>query len=176
MKLQDKLKQTAKSVVGMIKGKRERTYNAPLGFAAVGGVSDFSEIASGSIIKEEQEQGRDDLMNESVTESVPQIAPQELYDKLEAGETLTFLDIRMPWDHDAMHPKFSVSFPINEIQVRLEELDPEKSYVLSCYHGFTSQDATAFLMTQGFKDVKSMAGGFSGWADAGLPIEGKYAD
>ena len=175
MKLLDKVKKTAKSAWLFVRGIGERSNHSPLGFAA-GSTPDFSETASSSIIKGQQDKGRDDSMSDPTIDSVPQIEPQDVFSKLEAGEPLTFLDIRMPWDHDAMHPKFSVSFPINEIQVRLEELDPDKSYVLSCYHGFTSQDATAFLMMQGFKDVQSMAGGFSGWADAGLPIEGKYAN
>lgn len=107
-------------------------------------------------------------------QGVPQITPQEVAQKLESGEGISFLDIRMPWDHETMHPKGAESLPINEIQVRLDELDKSKSYILSCYHGYSSQDATAFLLEQGFTDVKSMTGGFSGWAAAGLPVEGKY--
>lgn len=107
-------------------------------------------------------------------QGVPQITPQAVMQQLESGESIAFLDIRMPWDHEAMHPKGAESLPINEIQGRLDELDKNKRYILSCYHGYSSQDATAFLLEQGFTDVKSMIGGFSGWAAAGLPVEGKY--
>ena len=107
---------------------------------------------------------------------VPEIAPAEVYNKMEAGEDIILLDIRMPWDHSAHHPAGAQSMPINELQLRLDELAPTQSYVLSCYHGFTSQDAVAFLLSQGFKDVQSMQGGFSGWAAAALPVAGDYAN
>jgi len=107
---------------------------------------------------------------------VPEITPAEVYHKMEAGENLILLDIRMSWDHTAHHPAGAQSMPINELQRRIDELTPTQPYVLSCYHGFTSQDAVAFLLSQGFKDVKSMQGGFSGWAAAALPVAGQYAN
>ncbi|MGB0385507.1 MAG: rhodanese-like domain-containing protein [Ardenticatenaceae bacterium] len=106
---------------------------------------------------------------------VPEVTPAEVYRDMQAGDELVLLDIRMPWDHEAQHPAGSQSIPINELQHRLDELHASQSYVLSCYHGFTSQDAVAFLLSQGFKEVKSMQGGFSGWAAAGLPIKGQHA-
>lgn len=105
---------------------------------------------------------------------IPQTTPEEVYAQMEAGQEVTLLDIRMPWDHEGQHPTGSISLPINELQLRLGELKPAQHYVLSCYHGFSSQDATAFLLAQGFDKVESMEGGFSGWAAAGLPIEGQY--
>lgn len=105
---------------------------------------------------------------------IPQTTPEDVYAKMEAGEDVTLLDIRMPWDHQGQHPAGCTSLPINELQLRLGELKPAQHYVLSCYHGFSSQDATAFLLAQGFNKVESMEGGFSGWAAAGLPVEGRY--
>lgn len=107
---------------------------------------------------------------------VPELTPAEVHQKMEAGEDLVLLDIRMPWDHTANHPAGSQSIPINELQLRIDELTPTQPYVLSCYHGFTSQDAVAFLLSQGFKDVKSLQGGFSAWAAAALPVAGDYAN
>lgn len=107
---------------------------------------------------------------------VPELTPAEVHDKMEAGESLVLLDIRMSWDHTANHPAGAQSIPINELELRLDELTPTQPYVLSCYHGFTSQDAVAFLLSQGFKDVKSLQGGFSAWAAASLPVAGDYAN
>jgi rhodanese-related sulfurtransferase len=141
-----------------------------------GGVPTAAEPITRSVHSAAQQPKRelieDTTMNQP--QGVPEITPQDVAQKLEAGEAITFLDIRMPWDHDAMHPKGAESLPINEIQARLDELDKNTSYVLSCYHGYSSQDATAFLLEKGFTDVKSMKGGFSGWSMAGLPVEGKY--
>ncbi|MDQ4075074.1 MAG: rhodanese-like domain-containing protein [Chloroflexota bacterium] len=108
--------------------------------------------------------------------SIPETTCQELYAAMRAGEDVTLLDVRRAWDHEAQHPIGSVSLPLDELPHRLDELDPSKRYVLSCYHGYTSLDGAAFLMDKGFTDVQSLKGGFSHWASAGLPIEGKYAD
>lgn len=105
---------------------------------------------------------------------IPETTPQEVYAQMQAGEKVTLLDIRMPWDHEGQHPAGSTSLPINELQLRVGELNPAQHYVLSCYHGFSSQNAVAFLLAQGFQKVESMEGGFSGWAAAGLPVEGRY--
>lgn len=108
--------------------------------------------------------------------TIPEITSQQLIAAMEAGEPLVLLDVRQPWDHEAQHPRGSVPLPLNELPARLSELDKEQRYVLSCYHGFTSQQGVAFLMEQGFTNVASLEGGFSGWAAAGLPVEGKYAN
>ncbi|MGH2544077.1 MAG: rhodanese-like domain-containing protein [Ardenticatenaceae bacterium] len=102
---------------------------------------------------------------------VPEVSPTELYVRMQEGEDLTLLDVRQPWDHAAQRPAGSVSLPLTELPYRLGELDPNKHYVLSCYHGYTSQDGAAYLIEQGFTNVESLQGGFSGWAAAGLPIE-----
>lgn len=106
---------------------------------------------------------------------IPQIAPRALYERQQTGESIVLLDVRMPWDHAAQHPAGATSLPINELELRVGELDPAQHYVLSCYHGISSQDAVAFLLAQGFPKVESLEGGFSGWASAGLPIAGEHA-
>jgi thiosulfate sulfurtransferase len=106
--------------------------------------------------------------------TVREVNPSEVYEQLQAGEVI-LLDVRQSWDHESQHPAGSLSLPLNELADRLEELDPNQHYVLSCYHGFSSQDGVAFLMNQGFENVESMRGGFSGWAQSALPIEGRYA-
>jgi rhodanese-related sulfurtransferase len=115
-------------------------------------------------------------LSEQTPFEITHISPNDLHAQLQEGEDVTLLDVRMAWDHEAQHPAGSISLPLNELPYRLEELDPKKRYVLSCYHGYSSQDGVAFLMGRGFERVENLAGGFSGWALAGLPVEGKYAE
>ncbi|MBA3530362.1 MAG: rhodanese-like domain-containing protein [Ardenticatenales bacterium] len=105
---------------------------------------------------------------------ITHISPQTLHEQLQAGDEAVLLDVRMPWDHEAQHPAGAISLPLNELPQRIAELDPTKRYVLSCYHGYSSQDGVAFLMQQGFERVENLEGGFSGWAVAGLPVAGKH--
>lgn len=163
--------------MGILDKIKQTIQNAQKGTKKAGGGSTPSPSRAPSGTPQQAKQGtkpKEASMNQPQT--IPQIAPIEVARKLEAGEGVTFLDIRMPWDYEAMHPKGAASLPINEIQARLDELDKNKSYVLSCYHGYSSQDATAYLLENGFTDVKSMMGGFSGWSAAGLPVEGKYRE
>lgn len=98
---------------------------------------------------------------------------QEVHDGLQAGEEFVFLDVRQSTDHETMRPVGAISLPLTELPMRMEELDRGTRYVLSCYHGYTSLQGAAFLKQNGFEAVESMSGGFSGWAAAGLPIEGR---
>ena len=174
----NKLKNTLKSLRGednspaAIRARRaEREKAAQAKAAAEAKAKEAAQATSASVASTEPRSVRYER-----PDVVPEIAPAEVYNKMEAGEDLILLDIRMSWDHSAQHPVGAQSMPINELQLRLDELTPAQPYVLSCYHGFTSQDAVAFLLSQGFKDVKSMQGGFSGWAAAALPVTGEYAN
>ena len=103
--------------------------------------------------------------------AIRQVAAAEVYAAMQAGEPLQFLDVRMPWDFAAQHPAGATSLPLNELAERVGELDRTQRIVLSCYHGYSSQDGVAFLLAEGFERVENLQGGFSGWAQAALPIE-----
>jgi thiosulfate sulfurtransferase len=45
----------------------------------------------------------------------------------------------------------------------LDKTDPEAALVVYCYHGNSSQGATDYLLEQGFKNVRSLNGGFESW-------------
>jgi adenylyltransferase/sulfurtransferase len=52
------------------------------------------------------------------------------------------------------------------IQDRVNELQPykQKEIVVHCHHGGRSLKVTHWLRSQGFANVKSMAGGIDQWA------------
>lgn len=54
-------------------------------------------------------------------------------------------------------------------------VDPEKRIVLHCAGGHRSALAAVVLLEMGFPDVAHLEPGFSGWAAAGLPVEGAQA-
>lgn len=107
--------------------------------------------------------------------TIPEVTPREVHEAMANGEALVFLDVRQPWDHDLQRPAGAQPLPLNELPSRMDELDRDARIVLSCYHGYTSLQGAAFLMQNGFGNVQSMSGGFAGWAEANLPIEGRGA-
>lgn len=48
--------------------------------------------------------------------------------------------------------------------------DPQQTLVLYCGGGFRSALAADMLQKMGYKDVLSLAGGYSAWVAAGLPL------
>ncbi|MGE0876417.1 MAG: rhodanese-like domain-containing protein [Burkholderiales bacterium] len=51
-------------------------------------------------------------------------------------------------------------------------VDPEKRIVLHCAGGHRSALAAVTLIDMGFPNVAHLEPGFSGWAAAGMPVEG----
>ncbi|MCA9398786.1 MAG: thiosulfate sulfurtransferase GlpE [Candidatus Omnitrophica bacterium] len=45
----------------------------------------------------------------------------------------------------------------------VKETDKSTPLIFCCYHGFSSQQAAAYFVQQGFQNVYSLKGGFEGW-------------
>ena len=58
-----------------------------------------------------------------------------------------------------------------DIERRIPDLDAE--IVLYCGGGYRSALATSALTQMGYTRVRSLAGGFRGWQEAGRPLEGQ---
>jgi|SRR5665213_153954 len=94
---------------------------------------------------------------------IPEIAPQELKRRLDAGETITVLDVREPWECAIARLDGSVNIPLNDIPARLQELDSTAELVVMCKVGGRSRRAAEFLSARGFSRVANLAGGIDAW-------------
>ena len=93
-----------------------------------------------------------------------EIAPEELREKLDGPAPPLVLDVRRH-DEVAMAPMpGAMHVPMDELQDRLDELDPDKEMVVVCHHGVRSLSVTVFLRNQGFKRVSSLGGGIDLWS------------
>ena len=81
---------------------------------------------------------------------VPDIGPQELKRRLDAGETLTVLDVREPWEIKLASLPGTLNIPLNEVPARLGELDPHAELIVMCHAGGRSRRAAEFLSARGF--------------------------
>jgi len=75
------------------------------------------------------------------------------------------VDIREPAEYAAAHIPGVMFLPMSELQLRLDELDPNQTYYIHCRSGGRSMRLVQFLKENGFKNVKSVAGGIHAWAD-----------
>ena len=93
------------------------------------------------------------------------ITPQELKQRLEAGDRPEILDVRDPWEFELSRIEGSKLIPLSELPERFTELDPAAETVVLCHHGSRSAYATRALDHAGFQRVLNLEGGLDAYSD-----------
>ncbi len=83
------------------------------------------------------------------------------------------VDVREKQETDAGVLPGAKQVPRGFLELRIEEAVPDRNadVVLYCAGGTRSLLAAKTLQDMGYTKVRSMAGGFSAWKDAGLPVD-----
>src|SRR5947207_5270696 len=92
------------------------------------------------------------------------ITAEELKSRLDRHEAPLLLDVRQDWETKLCRLPNSVHIPIEEIEVRTDELNPEDEIVVYCHQGVRSAAVAEYLRSLGFKSVRNLAGGLDHWA------------
>jgi adenylyltransferase/sulfurtransferase len=95
---------------------------------------------------------------------VPEIQPEELKRRLDAGEDIFILDVRETHEYQICNIKGHL-IPLGDLPERVHELDLSRDIVVHCRSGMRSARAVDFLRQAGFKRASNLAGGILGWAD-----------
>lgn len=103
-----------------------------------------------------------------------EISPQDLKARLEARGPVVLLDVRQDWEVKLCRLPDAVHIPIEEIEVRVDELNPDDEIVVYCHQGVRSAAVAEYLRGLGFKDVKNLVGGVDSWARAVDPAMRRY--
>ena len=93
-----------------------------------------------------------------------EIQPEEVKRLRSAGQEFTFLDCRELWEYQTAHIAGTKHIPLQEIPMRMQELDPDDHIVVICHHGVRSMNVTAWLRQQGYEKAQSVAGGIDRWS------------
>jgi adenylyltransferase/sulfurtransferase len=101
------------------------------------------------------------------------MTPEELKQKLDAGDDLFVLDVREPNEYQICNLGGHL-IPLNDLPRRMGELDKSKEIVVHCRSGVRSAKAVDYLQTQGFTNVHNLTGGILAWADRIDPTMAKY--
>ena len=94
--------------------------------------------------------------------NVPEIDSASAQELLKSASA-TFVDIRDPDSYTAGHVPGALLLSEQNANAFLSCSDKERPVVVYCFHGNSSKSATAHFLEKGFKDVKSLSGGFTGW-------------
>jgi rhodanese-related sulfurtransferase len=104
-----------------------------------------------------------------------EITPQELKVRLDGKDAPLLVDVRQEWETQLCRLPNAVHIPIEEFEVRADELNPQDEIVVYCHQGVRSAAVAQFLRDQlGFTKVKNLAGGLDLWARTVDPSMRRY--
>jgi rhodanese-related sulfurtransferase len=101
-----------------------------------------------------------------------EISPELVNEMIESGEDVILLDVREDWEWEKAHLDGAIHIPLEELAVRIEELDRRSETIVYCHHGDRSVDGCLLLWEAGFRKVRSLTGGIEAWSelvDPGVP-------
>ena len=104
---------------------------------------------------------------------IDEITPEEVKEKQDAGDDFVLLDVREQdeWHKSHIAGAEYMGKGVLERDIETEYPNVDEELVLYCGGGFRSALAADNLQKMGYNNVKSLAGGFRSWTEAGLPIE-----
>ena len=101
---------------------------------------------------------------------VTEISPQAAAAKLSSGDAV-IVDVREKDEWGEGHIPDATHMSRGTIELDIEEKVPDTNAMIICHCGGGGRSALAAesLQKMGYKNVRSMAGGFKAWKAAGLP-------
>jgi len=101
------------------------------------------------------------------------MTPEEAKSALDSGEIKVLVDVRTPGEFSQSRLPGALHHPLDSLSsgvVKLEKFKNEE-VILYCRTQQRSSMAARYLSGMGFKKLKVITGGISGWAQMGFPLE-----
>lgn len=95
--------------------------------------------------------------------------------ELIANDQAELVDVREAYERDAGHIPGSRHVELGSLSASAGELPTDRPLVFQCRVGARSAMA-AFAFRRAGYDAHNLEGGIVGWAECGLPIEGRIAE
>jgi rhodanese-related sulfurtransferase len=105
-----------------------------------------------------------------VPQSVPQTITIETWkDWQAAGRKAQLVDVRSATEFATAHLPCAINIPLEQIELRTADLEPNTQMVLVCQGGTRARLAYALLAASG-RDMVVLEGGTDAWIGAGYPV------
>jgi rhodanese-related sulfurtransferase len=103
---------------------------------------------------------------------ITEISPTDAVAKSTSGEA-AIVDVREKDEWEEEHIPNASHISRGLLELEIEEKFPERDKMIICHCGGGGRSALAAetLQKMGYKNVRSMAGGFKAWKAAGLPTK-----
>ncbi len=102
--------------------------------------------------------------------NITEVRPTDAANKVKEGNTV-IVDVREKNEWDEEHIPDAIHLNRGMLELDIEEKVPDvrTTVIVHCGGGGRSALAAESLQKMGYKNVRSMAGGFKAWKAAGLP-------
>jgi len=103
--------------------------------------------------------------------NITEISPTDAAAKLKSGDAV-IVDVREKDEWDEEHIPDAIHLSRGTIELDIEEKVPDlnQTIITHCGGGGRSALAAESLQKMGYKNVRSLAGGFKAWKAVGLPV------
>ena len=103
--------------------------------------------------------------------SYQDLTPVQAQEALQKNPNIKVLDVRTVPEFEMHRIAGATLLPVEEIDARHGELDPNTTYLVACEHGMRSVATCEFLAGLGFGNLINLVGGMAQWVGEGLPAE-----
>jgi rhodanese-related sulfurtransferase len=96
-----------------------------------------------------------------------EISPQEVQQRLAAGDRLVLIDVREPEEFAIAKIEGAELIPMGSVPAQLQRLEAaadDATLVVFCHHGVRSLQVVNWLRQHGVEACQSMAGGIDWWS------------
>jgi len=102
---------------------------------------------------------------------ITEISPTDAAAKTKSSADAVIVDVREKDEFDESHIPDAVHVSRGMVELEVEDKFPDRNMTIICHCGGGGRSALAAesLQKMGYKNVRSMAGGFKAWKAAGLP-------
>ncbi len=116
------------------------------------------------------EESRYEKLKENAKKKITEVSPTDAAASMKSGSAIV-VDVREKeeWDEEHIPDAIHLSRGILEWKIEDKIPDPDKTIILHCGGGGRSILAAESLQKMGYKNVRSLAGGFKAWKTLGLP-------
>ena len=116
-----------------------------------------------------------ELLVQRAKEDIQEISVREVKARLDRDESFSFIDVREDheWQKGYAQGAIHIGRGILERDIERHIADKHAAIVLYCGGGYRSALAAINLLKMGYTQVRSLAGGFKAWKEAGYPTEPK---
>ena len=98
------------------------------------------------------------------------ITVEQAKELIETNPSLVILDVRTEAEYNVEHLEGAINIPLDELEQRLAELNPNNKLLVYCMTGYRSTQAAEILVENGVSGFYHMRGGIFAWKQKGYQV------